>query len=200
MSTYHHGNLRASLIDTGVELARSEGPEGVSLREVARRAGVSHNAAYRHFADKDALLTEVARVGMQRLGEAMVEAVEAARPGAGATTALARLRATGKVYVGFAFAEPGLFRTAFASCPDPTDTSPALTDPDPFALLVETVDGLVAAGLVEEDRRDAMVLMCWTTVHGYATLHLDGPLRGVPGDERDAALERLLDEVEHALT
>ena len=67
MSSYHHGNLRESLIEAGIELARSQGPDGVVLREVARRAGVSHNAAYRHFADREALLAEIARHGMREL-------------------------------------------------------------------------------------------------------------------------------------
>src|SRR6478735_11439161 len=68
---YHHGNLRAELLRTAVELAREEGPSGVVLREVARRVGVSHNAAYRHFADREELLAEIADRGMDLLTEAM---------------------------------------------------------------------------------------------------------------------------------
>ena len=64
---YHHGNLRPVLVDTAVELARTTGPDGVVLREVARRAGVSHNAAYRHFADRAALLAEVSDCAMADL-------------------------------------------------------------------------------------------------------------------------------------
>src|SRR5262245_66272447 len=68
---YHHGNLRPVLVDTAVELARSTGPDGVVLREVARRAGVSHNAAYRHFEDRAALLAEVADSAMaEQIGRA----------------------------------------------------------------------------------------------------------------------------------
>jgi AcrR family transcriptional regulator len=63
VSTYHHGNLRPALVETAVELARATGPEGVVLREVARQTGVSHNAAYRHFADRDELLAELVESG-----------------------------------------------------------------------------------------------------------------------------------------
>ena len=76
---YHHGNLRPVLVDTAVELARSTGPEGVVLREVARRAGVSHNAAYRHFEDRAALLAEVADRAMAQLEDAMQARADAVR-------------------------------------------------------------------------------------------------------------------------
>ena len=74
---YHHGNLRPVLVDTAVELARSTGPDGVVLREVARRAGVSHNAAYRHFDDRAALLSEVADRAMSDLEQAMLTRIDA---------------------------------------------------------------------------------------------------------------------------
>src|SRR3954469_7865232 len=74
---YHHGNLRPVLVDTAVELARTAGPDAVVLREVARRAGVSHNAAYRHFADRAALLGEVSGRAMADLERAMTTRIEA---------------------------------------------------------------------------------------------------------------------------
>ena len=72
---YHHGNLRPVLVDTAVELARSTGPDGVVLREVARRAGVSHNAAYRHFSDRAALLAEVSDRAYADLERAMLDRI-----------------------------------------------------------------------------------------------------------------------------
>src|SRR5689334_25210859 len=74
---YHHGNLRPVLVDTAVDLARSTGPDGIVLREVARRAGVSHNAAYRHFEDRAALLAEVADRAMAELEKSMRERADA---------------------------------------------------------------------------------------------------------------------------
>ncbi len=202
MSTYHHGNLRASLIEQGVELARSEGPDGVVLREVARRAGVSHNAAYRHFADREALLAEIAAVGMQRLGGAMLADMDAVAETAPLPRAIARLRACGRAYVHFAVAEPGLFTVAFAAATPPegttaTDAAPAADDP--YGLLGRSLDELEAAGALGQGRREGAEVLCWSAVHGYAVLHLDGPLHDVPPTEREAGLESLLDQIERGL-
>src|SRR6478672_11037626 len=116
---YHHGNLRPVLVDTAVELARTSGPDGVVLREVARRTGVSHNAAYRHFADRDELLAEIASLASAQLEQAMQRRLDGVRETDPAQRARARLRATGRAYVEFALSEPGLFTVA--SCPIETD-------------------------------------------------------------------------------
>ena len=110
---YHHGNLRPVLVETAVELARTTGPDGVVLREVARRAGVSHNAAYRHFEDRAALLSEVSDCAMADLEEAMQTRIDAVTLADPTARALARLRETGRAYVAFALREPGLFAVAF---------------------------------------------------------------------------------------
>src|SRR3954453_7069142 len=93
-SPYHHGNLRPALVDTAVELARSTGPDGVVLREVARRAGVSHNAAYRHFEDRAALLSEVADRAMSALRQAMLPRTDAVTIEEPVARASERLRET----------------------------------------------------------------------------------------------------------
>ena len=73
---YHHGNLREALLEAAIRLIADVGPTGFTLREVARRAGVSHNAPYRHFRDKDDVMEAVATQGFQELTEAMLEAAE----------------------------------------------------------------------------------------------------------------------------
>src|ERR1700760_3016909 len=90
---YHHGNLRTVLVDTGVELARTGGPSAVVLRAVSRQAGVSHNAAYRHFADQEDLLAAVGERCMLRLGELMLERTKAVRTRGAVPRAWARLEA-----------------------------------------------------------------------------------------------------------
>jgi len=199
-STYHHGDLRAALVRTATELARADGPEGVVLREAARRVGVSHNAAYRHFADRTELMSAVASHAFAELGTAMRAAQakedrKRSHRGDPAARARGRLRALGQTYVDFALAQPGLFRLAFheelkAGGPD---------DTEPFSLLGEALDDLVAAEVITAQERPGAEMMCWSAVHGFAVLVLDGPLRGVPAKERDQALSAMLDALDHGL-
>jgi AcrR family transcriptional regulator len=196
VSTYHHGNLRAELVDTAVALAREKGEAGVVLREVARRTGVSHNAAYRHFADREELLAQVAAAGIQELGAAMERRLQVRGGGTAAARARRRLREIGRAYVHFALAEPGLFAVAFAC--QPPDGMPV--DEGPYALLGRVLDELVAAGAMVESYRAGAETVCWSAVHGFAVLHLDGPLRDVPEREREAELDRMLDLLEDGMT
>ena len=199
MSTYHHGNLRESLIDTGVELARVRGPEGVVLREVARRTGVSHNAAYRHFADREALLAEIARLAMRQLRAAMqreIDAADAEEHPDEQARASARLRATGRAYVDFAISEPGLFDVAFTAIPDEDGLD---ADTDPYDLLTQVLDEGVAAGAVSPDLRPGAEVICWSAVHGFATLHVHGPRASAPVEERNATLDVMLDHIARGL-
>lgn len=99
MPTYHHGNLRGAILEVAARMVEKDGPQGVSVREAARRAGVSHNAPYRHFPDRDALLAALAADGMARLLKELGE-----RSG----------RELAEAYVRFALARPRLFRLMFS--------------------------------------------------------------------------------------
>ncbi|MFE3880876.1 TetR/AcrR family transcriptional regulator, partial [Kitasatospora sp. NPDC059146] len=123
---YHHGNLREALVAGGVDLARTGGPAAVVLRAVSRRAGVSHNAAYRHFAGHEALLAAVAASCMDRLGRLMLARSAAVDLPDEVAAARARLDAIGRAYIDFALTEPGWFRTAFCG----TSAAPR-GEPDP---------------------------------------------------------------------
>ena len=195
---YHHGNLRAALVDAGAELARASGPDGVVLREVARRTGVSHNAAYRHFADRDELLAEIASLAAAQLEQAMQRRLDGVRETDPASRARARLRETGRAYVEFALSEPGLFNVAF--CPIETDDPSAMSDAAPYLLLGQVLDELVEAGAVSPAGREGADVACWAAVHGLSVLLLDGPLRGLPPADREAVLEKLLVTIEQGLT
>ncbi len=196
---YHHGNLRPVLVDTAVELARTTGPDGVVLREVARRAGVSHNAAYRHFADRAALLAEVSSRAMADLERAMTTRIDAVTSTDPATRAQERLRECGRAYVDFALREPGLFEVAFSD-PDAPDTHTGQPATGPYVVLNGVLDELVACGAVSPERRQGAEVACWAMVHGFADLHVHGPLREVPGPLREAALDTVLDVVGRGLT
>jgi AcrR family transcriptional regulator len=194
---YHHGSLRAALIDAGVQLAREGGPSAIVLREVARRIGVSPNAAYRHFADLPDLSDAVADVALEALAESMqreLAALEGDDP-------LLRLLAVGRGYVHFALAEPGLFAAAFSRAKDHMD--PLHDTPDgqrtAAGLLHDALDGLASAELLAPEDRDAAVTMAWATVHGLSTLLL-GPLAAVPAVDREPMIDAALGLVCRGLT
>lgn len=195
---YRHGDLRQALIDAGLEMAREGGPDAVVLREATRRAGVSPNAAYRHFADRSALVAAVSdaaagetAAAIEREWDAVpveLEPVERAQ---------AHLRAVGIGYLAFARDEPGLFRAAFTV---PTDLAEAFgrskAGPGgrtPFELLSTALDELVASGALPEERRPGAEFACWSAVHGLAMLVLEGPLRGLPPDMARAAGRRVVE-------
>lgn len=182
---YHHGNLRATLVDAAMELARTGGPAAVALRAASRQAGVSHNAAYRHFADHDELLGAVGARCMGELAGLMQERTAAVRVRDPRQRALARLEAIGRAYIEFAVTEPGWFRTAFSG----VGHGPADADDqqgDPFSLLSARLDELVEVGVLPPERRPGAEHAAWSMVHGLSSLLLDGPLRGVSDAEREA--------------
>ncbi|MFL5961768.1 MAG: TetR/AcrR family transcriptional regulator [Gaiellaceae bacterium] len=203
-STYRHGDLHHALIAAGTELARAGGPDAVVLREATRRVGVAPNAAYRHFADRRALLEAVCSAAQSLLAVA-IENELATVPTAGdpAEVARARLRAVGTGYLRFAQTEPGLFRTAF-SVPRDLDKvgDPARAGASglsPFLLLGSVLDELVEAGALPKERRPAAGFVAWSSVHGLAMLRIDGPLRALDKKTTRAITERLLDMVEQGL-
>jgi AcrR family transcriptional regulator len=195
---YHHGNLRTALIDVGAELARVNGPDGVVLREVARRTGVSHNAAYRHFADRDELLGEIASLAGAQLEQAMLHRLDEVVETDPADRARARLRAVGRAYVEFALAEPGLFNVAF--CKREPDAPHPMEDAAAYALLGQILDELVSAGNLSPEGRLGADVACWAAVHGLSVLLLDGPLCDLPPEGREGAIAKVIATVERGLT
>jgi AcrR family transcriptional regulator len=180
------GTVRSALVDAGLELARSGGPDAVVLREVTRMVGVVPNAAYRHFADRDRLLVAVRDEAVKQLARRMAARMTEVRAGPHTPTgARLRLRAVGQAYLEFARTEPGLFDTAFAVADHPAEEGTG--EPTPLEHLQAALDNLVSAGILAPDRRANLEYPIWAGVHGLAVL-LRGPLGSLP--ERDkAALE-----------
>ncbi|MBS0506089.1 MAG: TetR/AcrR family transcriptional regulator [Proteobacteria bacterium] len=205
--TYRHGDLRSALLDAGVALAREGGPTAIVLREATRRAGVVPNAAYRHFASHQALFEAVRTTALGLLAREIEAEVKAARKLRGSgRRARAAFRGVGIGYLRFAWQEPGLFRTAFAARPFnlhefAADDAAArgASGRDPFELLCDALDDLVAAGLLPAARRPGAEFMSWSAVHGMAFLMLDGPLRALNEAARRAFAERLVTMVEQGL-
>lgn len=204
-STYRHGDLRRALLEEGIELARTGGPDAVVLREATRRAGVAPNAAYRHFASREALLQAVRAAALSQVAAAM-EAELASLP-AGlppADFARASVRAVGSGYLRFAQAEPGLFRIAFGrsdmlmqATPETPTAGPGGLNP--FELLAAALDKLVEAGVMPSEKRPGAEFLAWSAVHGLAILVIDGPLGPVIGPHMQQIGQRLLDMVEKGL-
>lgn len=203
-TTYRHGDLHHALLEAGTELARAGGPDAVVLREATRRVGVAPNAAYRHFADRQALLAAVRSAAQATLAASIESELAKLPPGDDpAHAARAHLRAVGTGYLHFALAEPGLFRTAFSVPPDRQDTaSPAHSDDSgmkPYRMLAAALDELVDAGVLPPKRRPGAEQLAWSAVHGLAVLLIDGPLRGLDDTRTHAIAQRLLDMVERGL-
>ena len=198
--TYRHGDLRRSLLDAGIEMARHGGPGAVVLREATRRAGVVPNAAYRHFASQQALLDAVRDYALASSAAMMESELDrVAADLSPADAARASLRAVGRAYLRFAHAEPGLFRTAFAVQGSAGATVNANLTPNPFRLLGAALDRFVAAGILPPARRPGAEYLAWSAVHGLALLVTDGPLHSMAVADREVIEERLLDMVEQGL-
>lgn len=196
-STYHHGDLREALVEAAVVAVGEDGLEALKVRDLARRVGVSHNAAYRHFADRDELVAEVAGRVMQRLVEAMQARLAAVTTTDPVLRARQRLAETGRAYVGFAVAEPGLFRLAFSSASVVAGLAPP-ADRDPYGLLGRVLDELVEVGFLAVDARPSAEITCWAAVHGFSVLCIDGALRESRREDRADALDRLLISIDRS--
>ena len=193
---YHHGNLREALVDAAIEAVAQRGPEGLAVRDLARRVGVSHTAAYRHFADRDALVEVVAERAMERLVATVHRRLDTIDEPDRVALARLRLIEIGAGYVAFALAEPGLFRllfTAYPTAPDPTGTD------DPNGMLNAALDDLVDVGYLDASNRPGTEVTCWSVVHGFAVLNVEGPLRELSTSERETALRGLLLSIDRGL-
>ncbi|MGF1236584.1 TetR/AcrR family transcriptional regulator [Streptomyces sp. 2-6] len=162
--TYHHGDLRAACLRAARELLEEDGSAGLSLRAVARRAGVSATAPYRHYADREALVSAVAAQGYRELAESLATA----HPSPSTPDDLA---AVAVAYVRFALDHPALFRVMFAEPCDPDNEERAAAT----AVISEYVRGIVHRAFPGVDP-DALSTTVWALVHGLAFLHLDGKL------------------------
>lgn len=171
-SGYHHGDLRRTLLDISIAVIDKHGVDALNLRELSIRAGVSSGAPYHHFADRKALLAAIAEEGFRYLEALMIRERDAAL-----ANPTARLAALGRAYVSFATTRRGHFRVMFrgdlrGAAPQKVVHAKART----FQLLGDAIEDCQRSGVAPAGDLQPLVLTAWSTVHGLATLWIDGAL------------------------
>lgn len=184
--TYHHGDLRRQLVEAGVELVAERGVDGFSMRELARRAGVSHAAPYHHFSTRASLVKAVVADSYALLAKALRDATTSN------DDPLDAIRAMGVAYVDFALTNPEryrlMFRSELAGVPNDADLSAEEVGADAFAVLIGAFELAHEYQLLAEGTAaSSAAIAAWASVHGIASLILEGAL-GMPASQRERAL------------
>lgn len=182
-SRYHHGDLRAGLIEATRRLVEEKGPDGFSVSDACRLAGVSTAAPYKHFKDKDEMLVAMVLEGMERHRDNMLAALEGIPEGTPE-----RVMALGREYVGFALRENGVFRLKFGGFTDRLD-DPRLqiVGEQTFDIVLREVASCIGAdAITPEVRRRGFML--WSFVHGLSFLLVDKKLTDMGGNAEVNAL------------
>jgi AcrR family transcriptional regulator len=169
-STYHHGDLRQALIDGAIAIISERDVDSVSLREVARQAGVSHTAPYRHFADKEELLAAVAEEGFNGLTQVLVRANTSKQ-----ANPIGELEVCGIAYVEYAIAHSSHYRVMFGAHRGEKDRFPQLeqASKESFRILVNIISEGQAVGVFRADKPLQLAKVVWSLMHGLVMLLID---------------------------
>lgn len=170
--SYHHGNLRESLIEAAIEIIAERGRSEFTLRELAKRLGVTHAATYHHFKDKDDLLSTVAERGYKEMGEYLEEVSEK-----GDQNPIMKMRRMGAAYVRYAFENQAYFRVMFGQKFADINAYPEMEEAGKATK--DMMEGLVRAGqqagIYSQDHDvEELIAISWATVHGLALLTING--------------------------
>jgi len=167
---YHHGDLKNALIQAGIEILSREGVNALSLRKVARKAGVSHAAPYAHFADKQALVAAISTEGYKEIYEKVYDAVQRHQG-----EPLRQLVEAAWAYVEFALTDPDHFKITLSGVVEKEKDYPAFVEiaQKSFNLVVELVAAGQRAGILREGPPDLVAVSVWGLVHGFALLVLE---------------------------
>jgi len=184
-ATYHHGDLRAALLEEAAAMIAEDGAGCVTMRALGRRVGVSRAAAYRHFEDKSALLVAVAEAGFGRLGDRL-RAIDAGA----ARSSVDRVRRMGEAYVRFALENPAHYRLMYGREALTRQHVPRLREAANalFEHLVDVFQAHQRSGEIQQDDPRAQAYVAWGAVHGLASLLIDGQITAT--DDIDGLIRR----------
>lgn len=187
--SYHHGDLLQALIDAALDLVAEKDASEVSLREIARRVGVSHTAPYRHFADKEALLAAVAREGFQRFKQEIEIAMLSA------SDPLEQLKRGCATYTSYALKHPARYRIMFGAHganPEKADAAMVAVAKQTYLPFADAIARGQVAGIFRGGNPEPMARALWALLHGLALLAIGGHL-----EEEGGTLESLSDAMLH---
>jgi AcrR family transcriptional regulator len=172
-NSYHHGDLKNALIQAGIEILSKEGVNGLSLRKVARKAGVSHAAPYAHFTDKQALVAAISTAGYEKLYDKVYDAVQHHQG-----DPLRQFVEAAWAYVEFALTDPDHFKITLSGVVEKEKDYPAFVEisQKSFGLVVELVEAGQRAGILNEGPPDLVAVGVWGLVHGFVSLILEGQI------------------------
>jgi AcrR family transcriptional regulator len=193
-TSYHHGDLRAALLEAALDIITERGPQSLTIREVARKAGVSHTAPYRHFANKDDLIVAVVKQGFELMSQTMQDKKSAAEP-----DPISQFAASGTAYVDFALQHPAYYRVMYSGDLLTSTGQHTLqhTSAETFNTLVEDVTTCQALNIIRPGDPAKQALALIATIHGLVSLINDNRASAFLGD--DHSPEELRDSVMSAI-
>jgi len=186
-SSYHHGNLREALLINGLQLLESSQSVDFSMRELTRMIGVSPNAVYRHFANKEELLTALAIYGFEQLIEAQAHAIH------NATNPKAGFLNSGKEYIYFAIKNPSLFRLMYSQFAVAQDDEKLKSMTDLFYTGMLYAAATSFQTSVDTEQSQTMARLAWGMVHGLSYLIIDGQFSHLSNDELNIMIDNVLE-------
>jgi|TARA_B100000315_G_scaffold260180_1_gene319823 AcrR family transcriptional regulator len=177
---YHHGDLRAAMLDVALATLEELGPQGLTMREVARRTGVSHAAPYRHFADRDQLIVAVVEQGFS-----LLEATMAEHRAAADDDPLSQFTAGGFAYFSFAFRYPAYYRVMFSGDLLSASGAESLQHTGTTAIrqIAADIEVCQRLGLLKPGDPMLQALALTSTMHGYVTLVIDNRVQYLLGEK-----------------
>ncbi len=182
---YHHGDLRAALLEAALDIITDSGPQQLTIREVARRAGVSHTAPYRHFADKDQLIVAVVEQGFSLLQDTMEKQKASVPP-----DPINQFAASGMAYVDFALTHPAYYRVMYSGDLLTSSESLQHTSTETFAAMIKDIETCQELNIVKKGDAALQALGILSTIHGFVCMVNDNRVSTLITDNYDNAVLR----------